>query len=125
VSLVLAIVLEATSLGGQGADEVGVLDAGLLEFLPEVGTPTSLSLCQWSEKVLGPEDPTGLPVMESPRAIILTVDCRSARSAGAADTTVVKDKAATRADPTEKRIVRVYDDRGRLERLYVKWFEHP
>lgn len=42
MSLVLAIVLEATALAGQRAYEVGVLDAGLLKLLPKISPPTAL-----------------------------------------------------------------------------------
>jgi hypothetical protein len=36
---------------------------------------------------------TGLPVMESPRGIILTVDWRLASSTGAAATAIIRDSA--------------------------------
>ena len=45
MSLVLAIVLEATALAGQRAYEVGVLDAGLLKLLPKpANSPRLLSI---------------------------------------------------------------------------------
>ena len=46
MSLVLAIVLEATALAGQRAYEVGVLDAGLLKLLPKIGSPAALDYCE-------------------------------------------------------------------------------
>jgi len=42
VALVLAVVGEATTLAGQRPDKVRDLDAGVLEFPPEEGSPASL-----------------------------------------------------------------------------------
>lgn len=74
MSLILAIVLEATALAGQRAYEVGVLDAGLLKLLPKISPPTALDYCQYRADVVEDRVRTGLPVMESPRAMIRTVD---------------------------------------------------
>jgi hypothetical protein len=42
MSLILTIVRETTALSRQSTDEVGVIDAGLLEFLPQVSPPAIL-----------------------------------------------------------------------------------
>jgi hypothetical protein len=46
MSLVFTVILKATTLSSQCADEVGVFDTCLLEFLPEKCTPAPLALGQ-------------------------------------------------------------------------------
>lgn len=74
--LILAVVGEPTALGWEGADEVRVGDLGVLELAPEEGAPAPLCggeglvfVCEINP-VNGREH-TGLPVMESPRGMIL------------------------------------------------------
>jgi hypothetical protein len=46
MSLVLSIVLKATTMTSQRAYKIGVFDASLLEFLPEISSPAALGYCQ-------------------------------------------------------------------------------
>lgn len=42
MALVVAVVVEAAALRGEGADEVGVCDVCFLEVAPEEGAPAAL-----------------------------------------------------------------------------------
>jgi hypothetical protein len=79
MSFVFSVVGETAALCGQGANEIGVGDTCGLEFPPEKSPPAPLeqelifsALCPGkSSGTLGIL--TGLPVMESPNGIILTL----------------------------------------------------
>jgi di/tricarboxylate transporter len=94
VAFVLAIILEATALPRKRANEVSILDACLLELLPEIGSPTTLAMWSDVHRMLLRLTHTGLPVIESPRGMMRTVDWRVTKSVGTAATAVVNDNIA-------------------------------
>jgi hypothetical protein len=79
------VVAEPAPLARQGTNKVCVGDASCLESLPEEGTPASLRVLEawfgWNMVLAVIWRLTGLPVMESPSAIIRTWpdDCAEMR----------------------------------------------
>ncbi len=74
MTFVVAVVSEAAALARQRADELCVLDAGVLQLAPEESAPATLEsrISMVSRSRRSHVVCTGLPVMESPRAMIRT-----------------------------------------------------
>ena len=71
MAFVLTIVFETATLSGKCAHKIGILDIGFLQLLPEKSSPAPLN-SHLATDIRGAiyAALTGLPVIESPKAII-------------------------------------------------------